>query len=623
MRKKSSKKIVEAAVSVVIATSLIMSCFVTGSFGNTLGKGTSLIIRSFVTNSFGDQLGNGPSITNINENPDPQKINGYVNISCNVNDPDGVDEVFLNIKDPNNNVQNFSIKENKTGNIYYCNQTYNIAGQYKYFIWANDTNGDATTSSIRSFSIVRWNVVLNVKESGGKNDTAIFGEVDDASDGKDNYDVPKPPSPGHPYIRSWFEAGLTPPYNELWADYRDYPDTLESWNLYIKTNITPPSIGDTNVTISWNTDDINSSEYGLIELWNESGFIKNMKINNNFSFNASFDTLYHFIIKCYTGPYSLTLTKSGTGQAYGTIEVNRSGPYYYGDVVTIWANVSAGATFDGFSGSLSGTDTPQGLTFNGDESVDAAFTLISYSLTLTKSGTGDGTVEASPAPPYYYDTVVTLWANASVGSTFTVWSGDLTGSDSPDTVTMDGPKSVDAEFTQGYGIHLNSNWNLISIPFNESINKTDIVVSYGGTNYSWNAAGSIVLNFIYGWNRTNQNYETIDILDPGYGYWVWAYYDCELLVSGNITSDGNITALKQKWNIIGLPYNTSVAKENLIINYSGADYTWQQATTGPDPIILGFIYGWGRNTQNYILSDDLDPGYGYWMYAYHDCTLKK
>jgi len=40
-------------------------------------------------------------------------------------------------------------------------------------------------------------------------------------------------------------------------------------------------------------------------------------------------------------------------------------------------------------------------------------------------------------------------------------------------------------------------------------------------------------------------------------------------------------------------------------------------------IILGFIYSWSRSTQTYILSDELDPGYGYWMYAYYDCTLKK
>ena len=255
--------------------------------------------------------------------------------------------------------------------------------------------------------------------------------------------------------------------------------------------------------------------------------------------------------------------------------------------------------------------------------VTAEFTLLEYSLTTHTNGTGSGTVEVNLSGPYHYNDVVTLWANASLGSVFTGWYGDLSGTSSPGYLTITGNMDVTAEFTQGYGIHLNSNWNLISIPFNESINKTDIVVSYEGTNYSWNNAGSIVLNYIYGWNSTNQNYETINILKPGYGYWVWAYDDCELLVSGNITDDGKITNLKLKWNIIGLPYNnTSVAKEDLVIYYMGVNYTWQQATTGSDPIILGFVYGWNSNTQNYVLSDYLNSGYGYWMYAYYDCILK-
>jgi hypothetical protein len=205
-----------------------------------------------------------------------------------------------------------------------------------------------------------------------------------------------------------------------------------------------------------------------------------------------------------------------------------------------------------------------------------------------------------------YDTLYTVWVNASddFGGSVSEWFVFTT--------------KIIPNF-----ISLHTNWNLISLPFNDSINKTDIVVSYAGTNYSWDDAvtNNIILGFIYGWNNTNQNYETKDVLDPGYGYWVWAYHNCDLLVSGNITDDGYITALQQRWNIIGLPYNTSVNKQNLTINYNGTDYTWQQAVNSN--IILGFVYGWDRNTQNYIISDSLDPANGYWMYAYYDCILKK
>ena len=128
----------------------------------------------------------------------------------------------------------------------------------------------------------------------------------------------------------------------------------------------------------------------------------------------------------FADPYTLTLTTSGTGA--GTIETNSSGPFNYGDVIRIWANASTGSTFTGFTGSLSGTGTPQDLTFDDNESVDAAFTLNGpYTLTLTTSGTGAGTIEANSSGPFYYGDVVRIWANASTGSTFAGFTGSLSG----------------------------------------------------------------------------------------------------------------------------------------------------------------------------------------------------
>jgi hypothetical protein len=145
--------------------------------------------------------------------------------------------------------------------------------------------------------------------------------------------------------------------------------------------------------------------------------------------------------------FTLTLTTSGTGS--GTIQASPSGPYTYGTVVTIWANASAGSTFTGFSGDLSGTTTPQTLVMNGNKAVNAAFTLNGpYTLSLTTSGTGSGTIQASPAGPYYWGASVTIWANASAGSTFTGFSGDLSGTTTPQTLVMNGNKAVDATFTQ-------------------------------------------------------------------------------------------------------------------------------------------------------------------------------
>jgi YVTN family beta-propeller protein len=69
---------------------------------------------------------------------------------------------------------------------------------------------------------------------------------------------------------------------------------------------------------------------------------------------------------------------------------------------------------------------------------------------LTASVTGSGTVTASPTAAggkYSCGTQVTLTATPAGGSLFTQWSGDLTGSTNPATLTMDHDKNVIATFT--------------------------------------------------------------------------------------------------------------------------------------------------------------------------------
>jgi hypothetical protein len=155
------------------------------------------------------------------------------------------------------------------------------------------------------------------------------------------------------------------------------------------------------------------------------------------------------------------------------------------------------------------------------------------------------------------------------------------------------------------------------------VDKTNLLVTYNGSEYSWQEAvnKSIVLGFIYAWNRTNQNYELTDILVPGEGYWMYAYHDCELSARGvgGFASDIYITDFLQIWNLIGSPNSEPVEKQTLMIRSNGTMYTWQNAVT--NTIILGFIYQWNETNQNYQLTDVLQPGKSYWMYAYYNCTL--
>lgn len=94
-----------------------------------------------------------PQIININANPSIQLGGYYVNITADITDNIQVNQVYLTIQYPDNFIENFSVTQNKTGNTYYCNRTYEQGLQYTYSIWANDTYGNANTSNSYNFLI--------------------------------------------------------------------------------------------------------------------------------------------------------------------------------------------------------------------------------------------------------------------------------------------------------------------------------------------------------------------------------------------------------------------------------------------------------------------------------------
>jgi hypothetical protein len=174
-----------------------------------------------------------------------------------------------------------------------------------------------------------------------------------------------------------------------------------------------------------------------------------------------------------------------------------------------------------------------------------------------------------------------------------------------------------------YYVSLSSLWNIVSLPVNQSFNKENITISYLDVNYTWDEAvsSSIILDFIYGWNALEKKYEVTDVIDPGLCYWIYAYYECDLLISSLVTPDDLITDLFAEWNFIGLPHDNPVVKENITVYYNGTEYTWEEAVSLN--IILDFIYNWNSIEQKYEITDILQPGCGYWIYSYYSCTLKK
>ncbi len=139
--------------------------------------------------------------------------------------------------------------------------------------------------------------------------------------------------------------------------------------------------------------------------------------------------------------YTLTVVKVGNGTV---VKDPEQASYHYGDVVTLTATADAGWTFAGFTGDASG-GSPLAVTIDGNKSVTATFTQDSYSLTVAT--VGNGTVNlVPPGGSYTYGTVVSVSAVPATGWHFDSWSGHLTGSTNPTSLTMDGNKSITATF---------------------------------------------------------------------------------------------------------------------------------------------------------------------------------
>jgi len=99
--------------------------------------------------------------------------------------------------------------------------------------------------------------------------------------------------------------------------------------------------------------------------------------------------------------------------------------------VTLTAVPAAGSLFGGWSGACSGTGSCV-VSMTAARSVTATFNLVSYTLTVSRAGSGGGSVTSSPSgidcgsdcsQSYTMGTSVTLTATPSAGSVFSGWSG--------------------------------------------------------------------------------------------------------------------------------------------------------------------------------------------------------
>jgi len=183
------------------------------------------------------------------------------------------------------------------------------------------------------------------------------------------------------------------------------------------------AIPDTGWSFSYWSEDLSGSENP-----------KDITIDTNKEVTA------HFSINEYT----LTINIEGNGTV---IKDPDQEEYEYGTIVELTADPGTGWSFSHWEGDITGSENPINITINEDKEVTANFSINYYTLSIDVEG--QGVVNKDPNEEYYpYGTIVELTAVPDEGWEFSYWSGDLTGGNNPDYITIDEDKSVTAHFSQ-------------------------------------------------------------------------------------------------------------------------------------------------------------------------------
>ncbi len=311
-----------------------------------------------------------------------------------------------------------------------------------------------------------WDATITITNAGSQNDYVIFGEAPDANDGPpaDPYDVVKPPAPMPPYIRTWLNDNLPLPYDSLWMDYRHYPSSSKTWNLTVHWM---PSSGSspTTITMLWTIAEIAASEYTNVTLCTNDGTpLQNMLLANSYVFSCPAYVPQLFKIICtatnlppIANDDSITVQEDTSNNQINVL-LNDDDPE--NDELTILSVTQPShgtSTTNGdycfytptphYHGSDSFTYTISD-TYGSTDTATVFVTVQAKPYYLTITIQGSGTVTKTPdQQSYTYGQVVTLTANPASGWMFNHWGGDLSGDINPTIITMNGNKSIIANFT--------------------------------------------------------------------------------------------------------------------------------------------------------------------------------
>ena len=144
--------------------------------------------------------------------------------------------------------------------------------------------------------------------------------------------------------------------------------------------------------------------------------------------------------------FTLNVTVSPADKGSVTKTPNKT-TYYSDEIVTLTATPVAGWVFAGWSGDLTGSVNPATVTITKDTNVTATFAQ-SFTITTSVNPAGGGSVALNPNKATYQPgEQVQVTATPNSGYSFTGWSGGLTGTINPATVTVNSNLNITANFS--------------------------------------------------------------------------------------------------------------------------------------------------------------------------------
>ena len=156
---------------------------------------------------------------------------------------------------------------------------------------------------------------------------------------------------------------------------------------------------------------------------------------------------------CFTLTKAIGAGGSGVVNANPVPNCNGGTQYTWGTVVQLTAVADLDNSLVTWTGDVTGSANPASVTMTAPRSVTANFSNVCFTLTKAVGPGGSGSANASPAPncnggtQYTWGTVVQLTAVADLDNGFVNWTGDVTGSANPASVTMTANRSVTANFS--------------------------------------------------------------------------------------------------------------------------------------------------------------------------------